>query len=131
MYRPLLPPIALEVAVRTKEIQCLASIANKKLEQPVIFVFDTKSKWADHAKVFSEITGYPEETFRPNQHERFSVGYCTWWLCEYAAMNFPPAAEDILEPSEIGRVKIINFFEVEDKAALSAGNIVMIDGYMT
>lgn len=125
MYRPPMYPIANEVTTRAEELKRLASIASQKFNQPVIFVFDTKSTWTNHAEALAEATGYPKEVFLPNQYERFTTGYCSWLLCEYAALNFPLMAEEILENCQPGRVRILSFFETASGETLSSGDILM------
>lgn len=131
MFRPSLHPIVAEVTIREKELQRLASMASKQYERPVIFVFDTGSSWVDQADMLSKVTSHPKEIFLPNPHQRFTVGYCSWLLCEFSVFKFPKSAEDILSPSEPGRVKMINFFDAHGKQCLSAGNIFMIEGYIS
>jgi hypothetical protein len=125
MFRLPLLPIANEMTIRINELQRLASIASQKFDPPVIFVFDTKSTWSIHAEAFSEATGYPKEAFLPHPHQRFSVGFCSWLLCEYAAKNLPLMAEEILEICEPGRARILSFFEVSDGEAITSGNILI------
>ena len=125
MFRPKGLPIASEVAARIEELQRLASIASQKFNPPVIFVFDTNSTWTAHAEALSEATNYPIETFLPNPHQRFSTGYCSWLLCEYAALNKPHKAEDILTICRPGRARMINFFEGENGETLNAGDILI------
>ncbi len=131
MFRPTVLPIANEVATRINELQRLASIASRKFSLPVIFVFDTNSTWTTHANAFAEATNYPKETFLPNPYQRFSIGYCSWLLCEYAAKNLPQMAEEILEICQPGRARILSFFEVSNGEAITSGDILMEYGRLS
>jgi len=97
----------------------------KSSNRQSFFVFDTKSTWSAHADALSEATNYPKEAFLPNPHQRFTTGYCSWLLCEYAVQNMPEMEEEILAPCRPGRARILCFFGDLDEEAVTAGDILM------
>lgn len=111
------------VATHLAELKNLAGLAHQKLERPVVFVFDSKSLWTKASSQFALITGLPEEFFTKEQPTRYVTGYCSWELCQFAAMQSPEIREQLLTTPEEGKVRIVLYFSHGNVGYISTADI--------
>lgn len=111
------------VSARLPELTTLAQLAAKKFENPVVFIFDSESLWTKAALQLAMVTKMPVALFARGQSERYVTGYCSWELCQLAALQTPEINAELLSKPEEGRVKLIVYHSDQKVGYITGADI--------